>query len=157
MSADGIYDVALHAAILPTDNDTTDNNYMTSGENYYTPMAPSMTMGDTICNGDTAYIGAVSDGYTYWYDAATGGNLVGEGDYIDVMPTTTTYYAEAAASEGHFEDFDSYNVGDYIVVLILLTGLYGQREHQVVFMMQIDDAQGNGTNSLWYLTMMVLM
>ena len=32
------------------------------------------------------------------------------------MPTaTTSYYAEAAATAGHFEDFDSYNVGDYIV------------------------------------------
>jgi len=149
MSADGIYDVALHVD-LPTDNDTTDNNYMTSGENYYTPMAPAMTMGDTICNGDTAYIGAVSDGYIYWYDAATSGNLVGEGDYIDVMPTTTTsYFAEAAASEGHFEDFDSYNVGDYIVASdpanwdVWPGGTPGG-----AYDMQIDDAQGNGGNSL---------
>jgi hypothetical protein len=55
-----------------------------------------------------------SDDYSYWYDAATGGNLVGEGDELDVMPTaTTSYYAEAVAFEGHEEDFDSYNVGDY--------------------------------------------
>ena len=25
------------------------------------------------------------DEYSYWYDAATGGNLVGEGDEIDVI------------------------------------------------------------------------
>jgi hypothetical protein len=116
-------------------------------ENYDTPMAP-VTMGDTICNGDTAMVSA--DEYSYWYDAATGGNLVGEGDEIDVMPTaTTSYYAEAAATAGHFEDFDSYNVGDYIVASdpanwdVWPGGTPGG-----AYDMQIDDAQGNGGNSL---------
>ena len=83
MSADGMYNVDF-AAILATDNDPADNALSSDGENYYTPMAP-MTDGDTICNGDTAYIGAVSDGYIYWYDAATSGNLVGEGDYLSLI------------------------------------------------------------------------
>ncbi len=32
-----------------------------------------------------------ADGYSYWYDAATAGNLVGEGDEIDVTPSQTTF------------------------------------------------------------------
>ena len=95
MSADGTYDVALHVD-LATDFDTTNNNYLTSGENYYTPMAP-MTDGDTICNGDTAMIYSDAD-YTYWYDAATGGNLVGEGEILDVSPSATTSYYTRSCS-----------------------------------------------------------
>jgi len=146
MTADGVYNLDF-ACVLSTDNDPADNTMMSSAENYYTPMAP-VTMGDTICNGDTAMVSA--DEYSYWYDAATGGNLVGEGDEIDVMPTaTTSYYAEAAATEGHFEDFDSYNVGDYIVASdpnnwdVWPGGTPGG-----AYDMQIDDAQGNGGNSL---------
>jgi hypothetical protein len=114
MSTDGVYDVALHV-YLATDNDTLDNNYMTTGENYYTPMAPISTMGDSICFGDTAFIGATGDGYIRWYDAATGGNLVEEGDFVGVTPSTTTsYYAEAVAMEGYEDDFESYTAGDLI-------------------------------------------
>ena len=146
MTADGVYNLDF-ACVLSTDNDLADNALSMMAENYDTPMAP-VTMGDTICNGDTAMVSA--DEYSYWYDAATGGNLVGEGDEIDVMPTaTTSYYAEAAATEGHFEDFDSYNVGDYIVASdpsnwdVWPGGTPGG-----AYDMQIDDAQGNGGNSL---------
>ena len=146
MTADGVYNLDF-ACVLSTDNDLADNALSMMAENYDTPMAP-VTMGDTICNGDTAMVSA--DEYSYWYDAATGGNLVGEGDEIDVMPTaTTSYYAEAAATAGHFEDFDSYNVGDYIVASdpanwdVWPGGTPGG-----AYDMQIDDAQGNGGNSL---------
>jgi hypothetical protein len=146
MTADGVYNLDF-ACVLSTDNDLSDNALSMMAENYDTPMAP-VTMGDTICNGDTAMVSA--DEYSYWYDAATGGNLVGEGDEIDVMPTaTTSYYAEAAATAGHFEDFDSYNVGDYIVASdpanwdVWPGGTPGG-----AYDMQIDDAQGNGGNSL---------
>ncbi|MDA8670451.1 T9SS type A sorting domain-containing protein, partial [Flavobacteriales bacterium] len=146
MTADGVYNLDF-ACVLSTDNDLADNALSMMAENYDTPMAP-VTMGDTICNGDTAMVSA--DEYSYWYDAATGGNLVGEGDEIDVMPTaTTSYYAEAAATAGHFEDFDSYNVGDYIVAsdpsnwAVWPGGTPGG-----AYDMQIDDAQGNGGNSL---------
>ncbi len=146
MTADGVYNLDF-ACVLSTDTDPGDNVLSMMAENYDTPMAP-VTMGDTICNGDTAMVSA--DEYSYWYDAATGGNLVGEGDEIDVMPTaTTSYYAEAAATAGHFEDFDSYNVGDYIVASdpanwdVWPGGTPGG-----AYDMQIDDAQGNGGNSL---------
>jgi hypothetical protein len=116
MSADGIYDFASHV-YLSSDSDTLDNNFLFNGENYETPNV-GITMGDSICSGDTAYIYSVADGYTYWYDASSGGNLVGEGEDLMVSPTTTTsYYAEIAATQGYFQDFDSFNDGDFISVV----------------------------------------
>jgi hypothetical protein len=114
MSADGVYDVALHVD-LATDSDTTDNHYLTSGENYFTPAAAT-TMGDTICDGDTAYVQAMSsDGYVMWYDAMTGGNVIDEGEDLMVAPNaTTSYYAEVLADEGYSDDFESYAAGDLI-------------------------------------------
>jgi hypothetical protein len=89
-------------------------------------------------------------GYTSWYDAATGGNLVGEGAAIDVTPTaTTSYYAEAVHTTGHSENFDSYNAGDYIVASdpsnwdVWPGGTPGG-----AYDMQVTDVQGNGGNSL---------
>ena len=61
MSTDGVYDVALHV-YLANDSDTTNNNYHTSGENKYTPGAPSTTE-DTICDGDATHVmGMSADG-----------------------------------------------------------------------------------------------
>ncbi|MDA9666097.1 choice-of-anchor J domain-containing protein, partial [Bacteroidota bacterium] len=54
MSADGMYNIASHV-YLSTDSDTLDNNILFDGENLVTPAAPT-TMGDTVCNGDTAMI-----------------------------------------------------------------------------------------------------
>ena len=114
MSADGTYDVALNVNVA-NDGDSTNNNYSVMGENKYTPGAPSAT-GDTICDGDTATVMAMSaDGPITWYDAMTGGNVVGSGDNLSVAPTaTTSYYAEAKAAYGFSDDFESYNPGDYI-------------------------------------------
>ena len=86
MSTDGVYNLDF-ACLFSNDTDTlADNALSMMAENYDTPMAP-VTMGDTICNGDTAFISAEAN--IRWYDAATGGNLVGEEDEIDVMPTAT--------------------------------------------------------------------
>ena len=148
MSADGMY-VVDFSVVLSTDVDTTNNHLIgVMAGNYITPAAPT-TNGDTICNGDTAMV--TSDaGYTSWYDAATGGNLVGEGAAIDVTPTaTTSYYAEAIHTTGHSENFDSYNVGDYIVASdpsnwdVWPGGTPGG-----AYDMQVTDVQGNGGNSL---------
>jgi hypothetical protein len=144
MTADGVYNLDF-ACVLATDNDLSDNALSMMAENYYTPMATTTT-GDTICNGDTAMV--YSDDYSYWYDAATGGNLVGEGDELDVMPTaTTSYYAEAVAFEGHEEDFDSYNSGDYIVASDPNNWAVWPGGGSAVDM-PISDVQGNGGNSL---------
>ena len=114
MSADGTYDVALNVNVA-NDGDSTNNNYSVMGENKYTPGAPSAT-GDTICSGDTAHVmGMSADGPITWYDAMTGGNVVGSGDNLSVAPTaTTSYYAEAKVAAGFSDDFESYNVGDFI-------------------------------------------
>ena len=114
MSLDGVYsfDFSITSAV---DTDPSNNNLSASGENFYTPGAPSAT-GDTICDGDTATVMAMSaDGPITWYDAMTGGNVVGSGDNLSVAPTaTTSYYAEAKVAAGFSDDFESYNVGDYI-------------------------------------------
>jgi hypothetical protein len=143
MTADGIYAVDFEC-VLATDNDTADNFYSTAAENYETPMAP-ITMGDTICNGDSTIVTA--DEYSYWYDAATGGNLIGEGDELDVSPTaTTSYYAEAVALAGHSEDFDSYNSGDFIAASD--PSNWATWSGTSADDMPISDVQGNGGNSL---------
>ena len=148
MSADGVYNLDF-GLVLALDNDTSDNTMMLMAENYLTPAALT-TMGDTICNGDTAMVSTTADGYAFWYDAATGGNLVGEDDVIYVTPSaTTSYYAEDAVVIGHSEDFDSYSVGDYIVAsdpsnwAVWPGGVPGG-----AYDMQITDVQGNGGNSL---------
>ena len=114
MSLDGVYsfDFSITSAV---DTDLSNNNLSVSGENFYTPGAPSTT-GDTICDGDTAHVmGMSADGPITWYDAMTGGNVVGSGDNLHIAPTaTTSYYAEAKAAYGFSDDFESYNAGDYI-------------------------------------------
>ena len=47
----------------------------------------------------------LADGPITWYDAMTGGNVVGSGDNPSVAPTaTTSYYAEAKAAVGYSDD-----------------------------------------------------
>ena len=76
-----VYDVALNVS-LSTDEDSTNNNFSTSGKNFITPNAPSTTA-DTVCNGDTAHVMAMSsEGDIIWYDAMSGGNVVGQGDNL---------------------------------------------------------------------------
>ena len=110
-----LYDVALNVS-LSTDEDSTNNNLSTSGKNFITPGAPTTTA-DTVCNGDTAHVMAMSlEGEITWYDAMSGGNVVGEGDDLQVAPSaTTTYYAETKIAYGFSDDFESYNMGDSIV------------------------------------------
>jgi len=145
MSADGVYNLDF-ACVLATDFDTTNNSMMLMAENYLTP-ATLTTMGDTICNGDTAMVSTTANGYAFWYDAATGGNLVGEDDIIYVTPSaTTSYYAEDAVVIGHSEDFDSFTVGSYIAASDpsnWATWSGGTADD-----MPISDVQGNGGNSL---------
>ena len=113
MSADGTYDIA-GAVSLATDQDTTNNAATVLVENQAAGSAPT-TMGDSICNGDTAMVSASSTGAITWYDAMTGGNMLGTGSSLSVSPSTTTsYYAEALSGSSYFENFDSYNNGDLI-------------------------------------------
>ena len=146
MSADGVYNLDF-GLVLALDSDTSNNSMMLSAENYLTPAALT-TMGDTICNGETAMVTTVANGKAFWYDALTGGNLVGNGDNLDVSPAvTTSYYVEDAVVIGHSENFDSYTAGGYIVA--------NDPENWAVWPgggsavdMPISDVQGNGGNSL---------
>ena len=146
MSADGVYDVALHVD-LATDSDTTDNHYATSGENYFTPAAAT-TMGDTICDGDTAHVHAMSnDGYVTWYDAMTGGNEVGEGDDLMVAPNaTTSYYAEVEDGFTYSQDFDGFADGDLISVVD--SNWWTPWPAATVTPAAVTSSEGNGGNSL---------
>ena len=60
-----------------------------------------MGTSDTICegSGDTLMLMATSNGNITWYDAATGGNVVGSGNTLSTsVNTTTTFYAEPEAN-----------------------------------------------------------
>ncbi|HET8838375.1 MAG TPA: T9SS type A sorting domain-containing protein [Flavobacteriaceae bacterium] len=62
------------------------------------PIITSVDGPETICEGSTATLTAVHDGETLnWYDAATGGNLVGTGSPFETgeLTTTTSFWAEA--------------------------------------------------------------
>ncbi|MAP01922.1 MAG: hypothetical protein CMD01_03795 [Flavobacteriales bacterium] len=101
VTVDGLYclDVStLLANDLDLSNDELIGAYCI--ENYVTPDAPTGTS-DTICegSGDTLMLMATSNGNITWYDAATGGNVVGTGNTLSTsVNTTTTYYAEAEAN-----------------------------------------------------------
>ena len=57
---------------------------------------PSVTAG-TVCDSGTVTLNAISTQAIYWYDAATGGNLVGSGNTFTTpfITSARTYYAEA--------------------------------------------------------------
>lgn len=62
------------------------------------------TFGDVICAGDSGFVYVTPQaGFTYnWYDAMSGGNLLGTGDTLFVGPlaSTTTYYVEGVSTGG---------------------------------------------------------
>lgn len=71
-----------------TSNDTVVVNITLNAE----PAAPTAT-GDSICAGETASLTATVTGTLNWYDAVTGGTLLGTGSPFAVTPSaTTTYY-----------------------------------------------------------------
>ena len=142
---DMMYNFTFHVD-LSTDQDTLDNHISASGENIFTPLAPTV-MGDTICNGDTAMISANANGYVTWFDAATGGNQVGEGEDLMVSPTaTTSYFAETKDAIAYFQDFDSFNDGDLISVV---DGQYWTPwPAATVTPAAVTSSEGNGGNSL---------
>jgi len=142
---DMMYDFTFHVD-LSTDQDTLDNHISASGENLFTPIAPTV-MADTICSGDTAMISADANGYVTWFDAASGGNIVGEGEDLLVSPTaTTSYFAETKDAIAYFQDFDSFNDGDLISVV---DGQYWTPwPAATVTPAAVTSSEGNGGNSL---------
>ncbi len=88
------------SAILVGDENIADNSLSTSVNIEGEPAAPSAT-GDSICAGDSTNVMASPDpGLSIsWYDASTGGSLLGTGNSLPTGPlfATTTYYAEQSA------------------------------------------------------------
>ena len=130
MSTDGIYNID-YECLLSNDQNLTNNVYSGTNENFVSPTAP-VTVDDTICTGDTAYLEAVSSqGQINWYSDINGTQDLNS---KAVTPfTTTTYYAEVQASRFYKDDFESYPNGS----LIAQSSLTGQlfQELEVVKMM----------------------
>ncbi len=93
---DGTYTVTLIAS-NPTGSDTyTEVAYVVVDK----PDAPNV-VNDTICSGDNANLsaGSVSGGTLDWYDAPTGGTLLGSGTlYADSPLSTTSYWVTESVS-----------------------------------------------------------
>ena len=111
MSADGVYNID-YECLLSSDQNLTNNLYSGTNENFVSPTAP-VTIDDTICTGDTAYLEAVSSqGQINWYSDLNG--TQGLSSTVVTPFTTTTYYAEVQASRFYKDDFESFPNGSLI-------------------------------------------
>ncbi len=103
VSTDGVYCIDVSTLLsgdLDVSNDDLTGAYCV--ENYLTPDAPT-GISDTICegSGDTLTLTATTNGNITWYDAASGGNVLGSGNtLLTTDNASTTYYAEATATIG---------------------------------------------------------
>ena len=101
VSTDGVYCIDVSTLLsgdLDVSNDELAGAYCV--ENYLTPDAPT-GINDTICegSGDTLTLTASTNGNITWYDAASGGNVLGSGNtLLTTDNASTTYYAEASAN-----------------------------------------------------------
>lgn len=60
---------------------------------------PPVVQGDTICGVDTAQCVALGPGVMRWWDAPTGGNFIGTGNYYNYLASQSdTFYVAAADS-----------------------------------------------------------
>lgn len=101
----GVYDVTLVAANYNGTNQVIATDYITVFAN---PTITSATGGSNCGPGTVTLSATASSGFLNWYDAPTGGNLLGTvatpGTYQQFFSTTTTYYVSAAATIlGHCE------------------------------------------------------
>jgi len=78
--------------------------------------SPSTTNSTTICQNDSTILTASTNinGNILWYDAPTGGNVVGSGNAFSTPPLSmnTTYYADII-QEKHTGKLDSVGTGGY--------------------------------------------
>jgi len=99
LSQDGVYNFIFNTN-LPNDANNINDSTMVTIENYYTPIAPTVT-GDTVCvnnlnpNGQTATLTASGPlGFDFdWFDG--NGNFIGTGDTIqtDTINYSNSYFA----------------------------------------------------------------
>ncbi|MBN8640265.1 MAG: T9SS type A sorting domain-containing protein [Flavobacteriales bacterium] len=95
----GTYDVTLVAANYNGTNTIIATDHITV---YANPVITSVTGGSNCGPGSVTLSATASSGFLNWYDAPTGGNLLGTiaspGTYQQFFSTTTTYYVSAAAN-----------------------------------------------------------
>lgn len=92
-TANGTYSVKLVAdgCISGSKDSVVKTNYIVVNA----PTVPTSTSGTTICSGATASLSASGSGFINWYNAASGGSLVGSGNVFTTptLTSTATYYA----------------------------------------------------------------
>ncbi len=92
----GVYDVTLVAANYNGTNQVITTDYITV---YANPTVTSASGGSNCGPGTVTLSATASTGSLNWYDAPTGGNLLGTtfspGTYQQYFATTTTYYVSA--------------------------------------------------------------
>lgn len=95
----GTYDVTLVAANYNGTNTIIATDHITV---YANPVITSATGGNNCGPGSVTLSATASSGFLNWYDAPTGGNLLGTiaspGTYQQFFATTTTYYVSATAN-----------------------------------------------------------
>lgn len=140
-TSSGIYNVKLRSSNSFGTDSLIRSNYITIS----LPAAPAVTPA-TTCDSNTATLTATGNGQLDWYNAATGGTLLGSGPSFTtpVLYTTTTYYVEdkilhtsvyggktdnsgsgdnfSSASNFHYEIFDCYTPLTLVSVKVYASG-----------------------------------
>ena len=90
-ASNGLYTVELTASNVNGSDVNTKVDYVLVN----LPAAPT-AVGDSICEGSSSNLTASGGTNMSWYDAATGGSLIGTGNSYTtpVLSTTTTYYVQ---------------------------------------------------------------
>ncbi|MEO8147028.1 MAG: T9SS type A sorting domain-containing protein [Bacteroidia bacterium] len=95
-AAGGILSITCFTA-LPSDENINNDTLTATDTILAIPPPPSLPASIITCLGNSVSINATfaPNNQVYWYDAASGGTLIGTGNPLIVSPTdTTTYYAE---------------------------------------------------------------
>lgn len=111
LSNDGVYTISFQSHLF-NDQVSSNDGFTTIIENYLSPSIP-ITNDDTICNGDTAILQAITtEGLINWYTDVNGINTLSSST---VTPTTTTtYYAAVQACDFYKDDIEAYLAGNLI-------------------------------------------
>ena len=146
LSTDGVYNIDYECLLL-NDQNTSNNLFSGINENFVSPNPP-VTIDDTICLGDTAFLEATTNqGLINWYSDPNGTASISTNA---VTPNiTTTFYAEVQASNFYKDDFESYLAGNLIAQSSLnwstWSGFGGGQDDAVISNSQA----ASGNNSIW--------
>ncbi len=95
-SVGGTFNFVSYTA-LSTDDFHNNDTLTTSLNLLAIPAVPTATNGDTVCLGNASTLTATSADTLLWYDAPSGGNLLGSGSPFTtaVLSATTTFYVSS--------------------------------------------------------------